>query len=104
MAAGSLIMTEAGGLIGNFTGESDYLYQRKVVAGNPKVYGQPVQILTPYARVINEDSTAEDAATAPAPDATQALVQAAAEPPRKAALRIRKAAPGVAPQADEAPL
>ena len=102
MAAGSLIMTEAGGLIGNFTGESDYLYQRKVVAGNPKVYGQPVQILTPYARVINEDSTAEDAATAP--DATQAFVQAAAEPPRKAALHIRKAAPGVAPQADEAPL
>ena len=34
MAAGSLIITEAGGLIGNFTGESDFLYQREVVAGN----------------------------------------------------------------------
>ena len=28
VAAGSLIITEAGGLIGNFTGEADYLYQR----------------------------------------------------------------------------
>ena len=39
VAAGSLMITEAGGLIGNFTGEADYLYQREVVAGNPKIYG-----------------------------------------------------------------
>ena len=38
VAAGSLIVTEAGGLIGNFTGEADYLHQREVVAGNPKIY------------------------------------------------------------------
>ena len=37
VAAGSLIVTEAGGLIGNFTGEADYLHQREVVAGNPKI-------------------------------------------------------------------
>ena len=43
MAAGSLMITEAGGLVGNFTGEADFLYQREVVAGNPKVYGQLVQ-------------------------------------------------------------
>ena len=112
MAAGSLIITEAGGLIGNFTGESDYLYQREVVAGNPKVYGQLVQILAPYTRVIKEDAPAEDATAATGPDATQAFVQAAAQAPHnaphktphKAALRIRKAAPGVAPEADEAPL
>jgi hypothetical protein len=54
MAAGSLIITEAGGLVGNFTGEADFLYQREVVAGNPKVYGQLVQILAPYTRVIKE--------------------------------------------------
>jgi len=52
IAAGSLMITEAGGLIGNFTGEADFLYQREVVAGNPKVYGQLVQILSPYTRVI----------------------------------------------------
>jgi myo-inositol-1(or 4)-monophosphatase len=33
------MVTEAGGLVGNFTGEADFLYQREVVAGNPKVYG-----------------------------------------------------------------
>jgi myo-inositol-1(or 4)-monophosphatase len=51
-AAGSLIITEAGGLVGNFTGEADFLYQRELVAGNPKIYGQLVQILAPYSRVI----------------------------------------------------
>ena len=92
-AAGSLMVTEAGGLIGNFTGESDYLYQREIVAGNPKVYGQLVQILTPYTRVIKEEPKDEAAAAgATEPDATQAFVQAAAEPApaRKAAVRIRK--------------
>ncbi|HSM23125.1 MAG TPA: inositol monophosphatase family protein [Rubrivivax sp.] len=103
VAAGSLIITEAGGLIGNFTGEADYLYQREVVAGNPKVYGQLVQILTPYTRVIETPHAAPATPVVPATqaDATQAFVAAAAldaqaeaaepEPKaRKAAVRIRK--------------
>jgi myo-inositol-1(or 4)-monophosphatase len=107
VAAGSLIITEAGGLIGNFTGESDYLYQREVVAGNPKVYGQLVQILAPYTRVIKDepkdgaDATAAGTQAPQAADATQAFVQAeqaasadAATPARKAPLRIRKAEHG----------
>ena len=49
-AAGSLLVTEAGGLVGNFTGEADFLYQREAVAGNPKIYGQLVQLLAPYTR------------------------------------------------------
>ena len=66
IAAGSLMITEAGGLIGNFTGESDYLYQREVVAGNPKVYGQLVQILAPYTRVIQQnDEGGPSTSTAP---------------------------------------
>jgi len=92
IAAASLIITEAGGLIGNFSGEADFLYQREVVAGNPKVYGQLVNILAPYTRVIKEDDKAAPNADA-APDATEAFVAAnadtaAAEPaerkPRKA--------------------
>jgi len=95
VAAGSLIITEAGGLIGNFTGESDYLYQREVVAGNPKVYGQLVQILAHYTRVIKGDAAASaeaaaDGDEATAPDATQAFVQAANAPARRAPLRVRK--------------
>ena len=56
VAAGSLIITEAGGLIGNFTGEADFLYQREAVAGNPKIYGQLVQLLTPYTRIIKDEA------------------------------------------------
>ena len=56
IAAGSLIITEAGGLIGNFTGESDYLYQREVLAGSPKIYGQLVTLLSPFSRVIAADT------------------------------------------------
>ena len=66
VAAGSLIVTEAGGLVGNFTGEADFLYQREVLAGSPKVYAQLVPILASYTRVITED---EAAPAAPAPAA-----------------------------------
>jgi myo-inositol-1(or 4)-monophosphatase len=52
-AAGSLMITEAGGLVGNFTGESDFLYQRELVAGNPKVYSQLVTLLAPYTRMLD---------------------------------------------------
>ena len=107
VAAGSLMITEAGGLIGNFTGESDYLYQREVVAGNPKVYGQLVQILSPYTRVIASDAASDGLAApvdtaVPAADATQAFLQVATEPARKPAVRIRKALPGATPEADDA--
>jgi len=54
MAAGSLLVTEAGGLVGNFTGEADFLHQREVIAGNPKIYGQLVRILSSYSRVVAE--------------------------------------------------
>ena len=50
VAAGSLLVTEAGGLIGNFTGESDFLEQSECVAGNPKIYGQLVAILGKYSK------------------------------------------------------
>ena len=51
VAAGSLLVTEAGGLIGNFTGEADFLHQREVVAGNPKIYAQLVQLLERFSAV-----------------------------------------------------
>ena len=108
IAAGSLMITEAGGLIGNFTGESDYLHQREVVAGNPKIYGQLVQILTPYTRVISDAAPAASATAAaataagaaPEVDATQAFIEATT-PVRKPSVRIRKTA---APEADDAPM
>lgn len=89
VAAGSLMITEAGGLIGNFTGEADYLYQREVVAGNPKVYGQLVQILAPYTKVIKEE-----------PETPPPPAEAAPAPAKKRGpVRIKKAAAG-----DDAPM
>jgi myo-inositol-1(or 4)-monophosphatase len=92
IAAGSLIITEAGGLVGNFTGEADYLYQRELVCGNPKVYGQLVAILSPFTKVIKDAGPAAAAAAgdgaAEAPDATEAFVAAAATPPEP---KVRKA-------------
>lgn len=51
IAAGSLLVTEAGGLMGNFTGEAgDLLDQGECLAGNPRVYAQLVQVLQKYSR------------------------------------------------------
>src|SRR6185369_16568417 len=50
VAAGSLLVTEAGGLVGNFTGEADFLEQKECLAGNPKIYGQLVSILGKYSK------------------------------------------------------
>jgi myo-inositol-1(or 4)-monophosphatase len=99
VAAGSLMVTEAGGLVGNFTGEADYLHQREVVAGNPKIYAQLVQLLTPYSRVIETReaaAAASPAAATPAPgDATAAFVETAQDVPAAA---LPGAAPAVEPK------
>ena len=50
VAAGSLLVTEAGGLVGNFTGEADFLEQKECLAGTPKIYGQLVPILSKYSK------------------------------------------------------
>jgi len=66
VAAGSLLVTEAGGLIGNFTGESEFLEQKECVAGNPRVYGQLVAMLGKYSKFA---SAGEKAALRQAPPA-----------------------------------
>ncbi|HEY5580053.1 MAG TPA: inositol monophosphatase family protein [Rhodoferax sp.] len=50
VAAGSLMVTEAGGLVGNFTGEPEFLEHSECMAGNPRVYGQLVGILGKYSK------------------------------------------------------
>lgn len=45
VAGGSLLISEAGGLIGNFTGDSDYLFSGQVVAGTPKVFTAMLSLL-----------------------------------------------------------
>ncbi len=61
IAAGSLIITEAGGIVGNYTGESDHLPKGEIVAGNPKIYAQMVRILAPHSiSKKNADKVATD--------------------------------------------
>ena len=50
VAAGSLLVTEAGGLIGNYTGESEFLHEGECVAANPRIYGQMVSTLAKYSQ------------------------------------------------------
>jgi myo-inositol-1(or 4)-monophosphatase len=50
VAAGSLLVAEAGGLIGNFTGESEFMEHKECIAGNPRIYGQLVAILGKYSK------------------------------------------------------
>lgn len=50
VAAGSLLVTEAGGLIGNYTGEADFLEQKECLAANPRIYGQLVPLLSKYSK------------------------------------------------------
>ena len=50
VAAGSLLVTEAGGLIGNYTGESEFLDAGECVAANPRVYGQMITTLAKYSK------------------------------------------------------
>ena len=47
LAAGTLLVTEAGGLVGDFQGDADFLYTGDVLAGTPKIFGQLVGTLGP---------------------------------------------------------
>ena len=51
VAAGALLVTEAGGLVGNFSGESDFLERGECLAANPRIYGQMVSLLHGYSRI-----------------------------------------------------
>ncbi len=48
MAAGVLLVQEAGGLVGDLEGENQYLENGRIIAGNPKIFGQLLQTIKPY--------------------------------------------------------
>jgi len=49
IAAGSLLITEAGGLVADFAGESDYLNTGNVIAGSPKIFAQLLKVIRGHA-------------------------------------------------------
>ncbi|HYA19614.1 MAG TPA: inositol monophosphatase family protein [Burkholderiales bacterium] len=48
IAAGNLLIQEAGGLIGNLQGDEGYLESGNVLGGNPKIFAQLIKILAPH--------------------------------------------------------
>ncbi|ABM36694.1 inositol monophosphatase family protein [Polaromonas naphthalenivorans] len=104
VAAGSLLITEAGGLIGNFTGEADFIDHGECVAGNPRIYGQLVGTLGKYSKFAGagdkatvrqalQDSRTEASADE-STDGSETTSPAVSEKPTLKAKRIR---PPVAP-------
>ena len=48
MAAGTLLISEAGGLVGDLAGESNYMATGNIIGGNPKIFSQLLQIIAPH--------------------------------------------------------
>jgi myo-inositol-1(or 4)-monophosphatase len=106
VAAGSLLITEAGGLVGNFTGEADFMHQGECVAGNPRIYAQLVNVLGSYSKFAGvadklqvaakeaaKEATKEAAKDITSDAAAEGIADAAPQPERvKTVLRARKRA------------
>jgi myo-inositol-1(or 4)-monophosphatase len=109
VAAGSLLITEAGGLIGNYTGEADFIEHGECVAGNPRIYGQLVATLGKYSKFagagdkasVRQALQAETPAVSPAEEGADGQAAPAAKPTTLKSKRI-KAASAAAPAASEA--
>ncbi|MDS4068879.1 MAG: inositol monophosphatase family protein, partial [Candidatus Competibacter sp.] len=52
IAAGALIVQEAGGLVSDFGGGNDFMKSGNIVAGNPKVFKALLQEMQPNLRKI----------------------------------------------------
>ncbi len=107
VAAGSLLVTEAGGLVGNYTGESEFLHENECVAANPRIYGQMVTTLAKYSKFVatpkpKKTSVGRAVVDVPEDGAEDGAVEAAfvaAKPTLTAKPRRVKAAPVTAPDA-----
>ena len=63
VAAGSLLVLEAGGLIGDLAGEGDYLHGGQVIAASPKIFAQMVNTLAPFRGDLKRDLPAKSPPT-----------------------------------------
>jgi myo-inositol-1(or 4)-monophosphatase len=59
VAAGSLLIIEAGGLVGDLLGDDAYLYGGQVIAANPRIFAQMVKALSPYKPVLAKSDAAK---------------------------------------------
>jgi myo-inositol-1(or 4)-monophosphatase len=94
VAAGSLLVTEAGGLVGNYTGDADFMHQSECVAGNPRIYAQLVNVLAKYSKFAGVADKMQVAQAQPA--SNEQDPSAAAAPKAKTLLKAPKPAAGEA--------
>ncbi|WP_090655974.1 inositol monophosphatase family protein [Nitrosomonas marina] len=66
MAAGCLLIQEAGGLVGDLEGNDSYLESGQILAGNPKVFAQLLQVIQPHLSqaLIDNHRNAKNTSTA----------------------------------------
>ena len=76
VAAGSLLITEAGGLVGNLSGDANFLEQHECLAANPRIYVQLVAVLGKNSKF----ASAGEKSTVRAAVAELALPKSPAEP------------------------
>ena len=94
-AAGSLLITESGGLIGNYSGESNFLHVKECMAANPKIYAQMAHHLSAFSKVSaskpSEDSASEAGGveTDGAHENANAVLDALAPTPAKRIQRVK---------------
>jgi myo-inositol-1(or 4)-monophosphatase len=90
-------VTEAGGLVGNFTGDADFMEQSECVAGNPRIYAQLVGSLNKYSKFAGAGDKAlvrqslQDSTQAP--DAAVTENQAAPVSKPKLQMKARQSKP-----------
>ncbi|HEY8119396.1 MAG TPA: inositol monophosphatase family protein [Methylophilaceae bacterium] len=58
IAAGALLVQEAGGIVGDFEGNESWIDTGNIVAANPKVFAQILQTLTPHLTPALKSSSA----------------------------------------------
>jgi myo-inositol-1(or 4)-monophosphatase len=111
VAAGSLLVQEAGGLVGNFSGEADFLDQQECLAGNPRVYGQLVGVLGKFSKfasagekAVVRQATLSRTGRGPRALADEQATPASAPAPLDTSAQASAEAAPAAPLADDAPL
>ena len=65
VAAGSLLIQEAGGLIGDLAGEGEFLHGGQVIAATPKIFAQMVTALAPYRAEMTRERAAKSSLPTP---------------------------------------
>ena len=63
VAAGSLLIQEAGGLIGDLAGEGEFLHGGQVIAATPKIFAQMVTALAPFRAEMTRERAAKSLPT-----------------------------------------